>query len=481
MQRPFAYSKWFQPTSIGLGLLSVVGYAATASFLYFAIPFAFLYLVLMGINWKAAWMVMLFTIPFSIQIWFLGETLSTSVPDEPLMWLFLLLFAVLFFKNPKLLPEWWWRHPLVLLITLQYLWTIVAVVFSEEQFVSIKFLLAKSWFLIGFFILPVLIFKEKKDFKNAFFLFMIPLLITVLIIFYRHKQMGFNFRKIEKAIGDLYYNHVDYSTIISMYFPVLVIAYSLSKGQKWWIRLTLLLIALFFLPAIYLTYARAAMIAVIFSGVIYIAIKLRLVNWVVPSLYALLILLIVFLANHNKYLEYRPNYERTFMHGNFASHMAATLKGQDMSSMERLYRWIAAVRMSKARPITGVGPNAFYDFYKPYAVSSFRTYVSRNDEHSTTHNYFLYMLVEQGWPALILYSLLIFFFFYYAQKIYWRLRDPFYKKTVLAIAMMFAAGFINNFFSELIETHKVGALFYLCIALLIVIDRKSNMQETSIV
>lgn len=477
MQQPLANNKWLLSISLGLGLLGIVCYAATASYLFFTIPFAFLYLVLLGINWKAAWMVMLFTIPASIQIWFLGETLSTSVPDEPMMWLFLLLFALLFFKNPKLLPEWWWRHPLVMLVALQLLWTIITVIFSEEQFVSIKFLMAKTWFLVSFFIFPVFIFKEKKDFKNAFFLLMIPLLITVLVIFYRHKQMGFNFRKIEKAIGELYYNHVDYSTIISMFFPVLAVAYSLSKGTKWWIRLVLLLIALFFLPAIYLTYARAAMVAVIFSGVIYIAIRMKLVNCVIPSLYALLIVLVIFLANHNKYIDYRPNYERTYMHGNFASHMAATLKGQDMSSMERLYRWIAAVRMSNARPITGVGPNAFYDFYKPFAVSSFRTYVSRNDEHSTTHNYFLYMLVEQGWPAMILYAVLIFCFFFYAQKIYWQTHDHFYKKVVLGIAMMFAAGFINNFFSELIETHKVGALFYLCIALLVVIDKKTKEER----
>jgi O-antigen ligase len=261
-----------------------------------------------------------------------------------------------------------------------------------------------------------------------------------------------------------------------MFFPLLIVAYRLSKGKKYWERGALLLIMLFFLPAIYLTYARAAMIAVVFSLLIGVAIRMRLVNWVMPVFYTLIIWLVAFLARHNNYIEYRPNYERTYMHGDFASHMAATLKGQDMSSMERLYRWIAAIRMSKERPLTGVGPNAFYDFYKPFTVTCFRTYVSRNDEHSTTHNYFLYMLVEQGWPAMILYGLLVFFFFFYAQKVYWRLEDRFYKKLVLGIAMMFAAGFINNFFSELIETHKVGALFYLCIATIIILDQKSKTE-----
>jgi hypothetical protein len=44
---------------------------------------------------------------------------------------------------------------------------------------------------------------------------------------------------------------------------------------------------------------------------------------------------------------------------------------------------------------------------------------------------------------------------------------------------MFAAGFINNFFSELLETHKVGALFYLAMALLVVLDRKSKTLQNA--
>lgn len=237
-----------------------------------------------------------------------------------------------------------------------------------------------------------------------------------------------------------------------------------------------MLIILFFLPAIYFTYARAAMLAVVFALMIYLAIRLRLVNLVMPVFYGLMTLLLVYVIHNNKFMDYRPNYQQTYMHKKWTDHIVATFRGEDMSSMERLYRWIAGVRMSADRPLTGYGPNSFYYYYKPYAVSSFRTYVSRNKEKSTTHNYFLYMLVEQGWPAMLLYALLVALVFAQAQKIYYRFKDPFYKKVTLALAMMFAAGFINNFFSELLETHKVGALFYLSIALLVVLDRLSRQD-----
>lgn len=463
-------------TGVFVLLLSMALFAFTGEYLFIGLPFVYLFLMLAIVNWKAAYWLFLFSIPASIQIWFFNYTLSTSVPDEPIMWVFLFVFIALWARNPQLLPRWWWRNPLTVIIVLQFIWLIVAVVFSKEPLFSVKFLLAKCWFMVSFFVLPVFVFKEKKDFKIAFLATLIPLFLTAAIIFYRHYSIGFNFRKVEKAIAGIYYNHVDYSTVLSMFFPVLCIAFSLTKGKNWIVRGSLLALILFFLPAIYFTYARAAMLAVVFAFVIYLAIRLRLVNLVMPVFYGLMTLLLVYVIHNNKFMDYRPNYQQTYMHKKWTDHIIATFRGEDMSSMERLYRWIAGVRMSADRPLTGYGPNSFYYYYKPYAVSSFRTYVSRNKEKSTTHNYFLYMLVEQGWPAMLLYALLVALVFAQAQKIYYRFKDPFYKKVTLAMVMMFAAGFINNFFSELLETHKVGALFYLSIALLVVLDRMSRQD-----
>lgn len=63
----------------------------------------------------------------------------------------------------------------------------------------------------------------------------------------------------------------------------------------------------------------------------------------------------------------------------FEDHIMATTYGTDISSAERYYRWIAAIRMSEDHPYFKVGPNNFYDFYKPYTIT-FKTWVSRNPE-----------------------------------------------------------------------------------------------------
>jgi O-antigen ligase len=284
---------------------------------------------------------------------------------------------------------------------------------------------------------------------------------------------------INAAIGSLYYNHVEYSTFISMLFPAVCIAWPMIPKGKRWLRIALAFVLLVLAAAILLSYARAAMIAVFFSLFIGLAIKYRFARIIMPVGYAAAGLFMAYLINEKRYLDFRPDYEHTYMHHDLKTHLQATFQGTDMSGMERVYRWIAAVRMSQDEPLTGWGPNAFVKRYKAYTVPAFRTYVSNNDEHSTTHNYFLYLLAEQGWPGMLLYALLIPVVFSQAQGAHRRFNDPFYKRCVLALAMIFAAAFINNCFSELTDTHKVGALFFLSMALIALLSYRSYLEPAN--
>ena len=171
-----------------LGLAVLVGsiglFGWTGNYLFLAVPFIYLFLLLAGLNFKFAYWMLLFTIPFSFLI-YIGP-LSTTLPDEPIMWAFLLIFTLMLARNPAILPEWWWRDPLVLVVVMQFLWMLVAVIYSEELVLSIKFTLAKCWFLVSFFVIPFFIFREKKDLKRAFLVLLVPILITMVIIMIRH-------------------------------------------------------------------------------------------------------------------------------------------------------------------------------------------------------------------------------------------------------------------------------------------------------
>jgi O-antigen ligase len=158
--------------------------------------------------------------------------------------------------------------------------------------------------------------------------------------------------------------------------------------------------------------------------------------------------------------------------------MIATYRLKDLSNAERVYRWVAGIRMVKDSWKTGFGPSTFYDQYKPYTLPSFKTYVSNNPERSTVHNYFLLMLIEQGFIGCLLFIMLLGFSFWYCQKIYLRTNDYFWRAVVAAIASILAMQCIINFLSDMIETDKVGSIFYLCIAALIIADIKTKEKRS---
>jgi O-antigen ligase len=173
------------------------------------------------------------------------------------------------------------------------------------------------------------------------------------------------------------------------------------------------------------------------------------------------------LAHNNRYLDFSPDYNTTVFHENFSEHLIATYQLKDVSAAERFYRWIAGFRMIPDHPVTGFGPGTFYHNYKPYAVPAFETWVSNNEEHSTVHNYFLLTAIEQGLPGLLLLLLLTALVLYYAQYLYHRTTDTFYKTVSLATGSIFAMILTLNFLSDLVETDKIGSLFFLCIAVLV--------------
>ncbi len=63
---------------------------------------------------------------------------------------------------------------------------------------------------------------------------------------------------------------------------------------------------------------------------------------------------------------------------------------------------------------------------------------------------------------------------YYAEKNYYQSEDRFGRTVALTTGVTISMLLVLNFLSDLIETDKIGSLFFLCIAVLVSLDR-SNM------
>jgi len=172
----------------------------------------------------------------------------------------------------------------------------------------------------------------------------------------------------------------------------------------------------------------------------------------------------------------RPYY-RTIYHEDFSDHMTATFQMEDMSTVERFYRWIAAVKMFKERPVMGFGPGNFVNNYKHYTVTAYETYISDNEEGSSVHNYFLTMLTEQGIPGLIIFILMVIISILYFEKVYHNRQSQEARNFVLALGSCFLALLVNNFFSDLLEADKLGPMFFMCMAILVRMDLDEDTSE----
>lgn len=463
---------------IGGALICIVCAIAVLWFqqIYFAaVPFAVLLGLLMMYDIRIAYFLLLMSIPFSFN---LEEKLGIGIdfPDEPLMLVITLAFAFVLILNYREIKfREWLKNPLILLIVLSFIWMSITVVFSPTPSFSAKYLVKRIWYLVPFLFFALLLFQQKINIDRSFKYMFWPLLIIICIVLYRYSAVDFRFEEVHDPIQPFFLNHVMYGSMISCFVPLIAGAIFLKKRFSFsWLFLFAALTV--FLIAVYFSYSRAAWVAVIFAAVTFVFIQFRIMHYAMLAFYALVLSGVIYLSTNNTYLNYRPKFEKTIMHESLTDHIMATLQGTDISSAERYYRWIAAVRMSVDHPVLGVGPNNFYDYYKQYTITSYRTWVSRNPERSTTHNYFLFMLVEQGYPALILYATLIFMIFYHGQKVYHQQTIYFNKVVVMSALCMIAALFINNFFSELLETDKIGSLFLLGIAIIVSVDLASKKK-----
>lgn len=438
-----------------------------------ALPLLLIWLIR---NLFAAWLLLLATLSFSTEV-MLGGGLGTDLPDEPLMALLSLAALAVFIPGGNGHARHLLRNPVFLIIALQFFWFLVTAVFSTHPLFSFKYLLAKTWYIIPFAILPCFFLTDKNRFRLMAWSIAAPLVPVVLIIVFRHGRQGFLFDEINAAVTPFFRNHVNYSAFLACVLPVIWLARRrMNRGR---FKTVLTVIIIIFLAALFFSFSRGAWLALAAGVAAGWLLKRKLLAWALAGGLLLLLAGVCWFARDNRYLNYHHEYKKTIYHANFADHMTATFRNTDMSNAERVYRWIAGIRMAGEYPLTGFGPNSFYHNYKSYTVSYFRTWVSGNKEQSTVHNYLLLALVEQGLPGLLLFLLLLFVLLVRMQRLYHRLQDVFYKTVIMCTAVVLCMIIVLNLLSDLVETDKIGSLFYLCCGVLAAVEGLRGFQGAS--
>ncbi len=423
---------------------------------------------------KLFWL-LLIVLPLSTELNITPQW-GLDFPDEILLVLLTGITIVKLIHQPKSFPDAVKRHPLFMVLVIYIVWLLITCYYSEEPFLSVKYILAKTWYIIPFVLLPQFILTSQSRIQKLAFCLLVPMLLVVIQTLLRHSFYQFSFEKIQKTLAPFFRNHVNYSSMLVCLLPVGWCVWKLTPvehPERKWIVYALLT----GFTGLVFAYSRGAWIALLLGITSAWVIKRNLMRWLVFMAITGVTLSTIWLVTDKNYLRFAPDHDKTIFHTDFSEHMQATVNMKDVSTAERFYRWIAGARMLAEKPVTGFGPNTFYLHYKPYTVSSFETWVSDNKEHSTVHNYFILIALEQGVIGLLLFCLLYFGMLLHIQKLYHQFQSRFYKIVTLATGMVLVMIGVINSMSDMIETDKIGSLFWLCLGMIILLEAKRKEER----
>jgi O-antigen ligase len=285
----------------------------------------------------------------------------------------------------------------------------------------------------------------------------------VIIILWRHGQFGFSFVTINRAVHPIYRNHVDYACCLGILLPFAW--WMRQQARGYYERLFFTATMALMLAGIFFSYTRAAWICVPLAVAVYVFVRFRLLRVLIPLALAVSIGVMGWLIHDNRYLDYSPDYEKAIAHKKFDDLVSATYRMEDISTVERFYRWVAGYYMIREHPWLGTGPSTFYSLYHNYVDRHFTTYVSDNPEQSGIHNYYLMTAVEQGIPGILIFLGLVIIFLVTGERLYHRMPKGPERTLVLAAMISFCCGLFVLTLNDTVETDKLGTFFFLSMAI----------------
>ena len=446
----------------GVAALCALFATTTEQWVLLGLPVVALVAYWTVVDFRAVWFLLLALIPFSTEINLPGG-LGTDLPDEPLMILLAGVYLLYALQRGTAADVRFLRHPITLLLLAALAWSALTVATAAHPFIALKWFLAKCWYLLTFYFLAASVVRRPGSWQPYFWVLFVPLVLTVSWTLLRHYQLDFELRSINRAVRPFYRNKVNYACFLALFTPFVwyQIRWSVRWSPRWWLLVGGLLLTL---VGIQYSFTRAAYGALVAAVGVYYLIRYRWMKYALLLATLVVGLSVMLLVRGNQYLELAPNYEQTVSHTNFDNLLTATFQGKDISSMERIYRWVAGANMAADRPWLGFGPGNFYESYRPYTVTSFQTYVSDNEERSGIHSYFLMLLVEQGVPGLMLFVLLTCYVLLHAENLYHRTTDRRGREVLLMLILSVTITDVMLIINDMLEADKVGPFYYTALA-----------------
>ncbi|MBU2553855.1 MAG: O-antigen ligase family protein [Bacteroidetes bacterium] len=407
-----------------------------------------------------------FLTPLAVNIQDMDMGLGVSLPTEPLMFGVLLLFiANLLFENryDKRIAT----HPISYIIYAQLLWMLFTMFTSEMPIVSLKYLVSRLWFVVPFYFMAAMLFKDLKNIKWFLWLYLSALTIVVIYTLTLHSQHGFDEEVGHWIMYPFYNDHTAYGAALAMFIPVSIgFLFYPNLAVKW--RVITAGVVLVLLVGVVFSYGRAAWISLIIALGVLIVDFLRIKFYVIVI--TLAVLLGLFFSFQQQIID-KLEKNKQDSSANFVEHVQSiTNISSDASNLERINRWQAALRLFDERPVLGWGPGTYQFVYSPFQRAKEKTIISTNlGDMGNAHSEYLGPLAEMGIPGMLIVILLVTMMMITGLRVHKNGNAEVRFLSMMALLGLityFSHGVLNNF----LDTDKLSVPVWGFIAILVALD-----------
>ncbi len=393
------------------------------------------------------------TTPFSLNVKLKEFGIAISLPGEPLMAGILILFVLKLLYDIKVEKRILF-HPITIALMANLSWITITTITSTMPWVSIKFLLARLWFVICFYYFGILLFKNKKNIQRYMWAYILPFTIIIFYTLIMHSQYGFTVETANWIMSPFYNDHTIYGAILAMFLPIL--GYFIYNSEYTFAQKGISFVfLLIFILALVLSFTRAAWISLAIALSIGAIMYFR-INFKLLSLVAIIGLGLFFVTKDRILMKLEKN--RQDSSSNLTEHVQSISNiSSDASNLERINRWSAALRMFEKRPSMGFGPGTYAFKYAPFQFSYEKTIISTNaGNKGNAHSEYIGPLAESGVLGLLTFASIVIAIFYSGISLYYKMEKSSMRALLLAIMLGLVTYFVHGFLNNFLDTDKAS-------------------------
>ncbi len=460
-------AKWFVLVALLFVLIQAV-LIYFEQFWFFLLPFAIFVIWAAFFRLDKLLLFITFFVPLSLNLEDLEiGGLGFYFPTEPLLFGVFILFIFKLLSG-KSVEKKIYFHPVSVVIYVYLIWMFVTSITSEYPVVSLKFLIAKLWYIAPIYFLMSEVFKDKKNIRYFFLAYLIPLSGVVIYTIIRHASYAFGKQAGHWVMEPFFKDHTSYGAVLALFFPV-VLGLMLQKRTSNLFRLGYFVLFVIITAGLVFSLTRAAWLSVVIAGVVFILMQFRVK---LKTLLMSTILMGSFLWMAQDQLIMMLSSNDQDSSANLTKHVESmTNISTDASNLERLNRWNCAIAMFEDRPWVGWGPGTYQFVYAPYQRSSDLTIISTNNaDGGNAHSDYLGPLSEQGIFGPFIYLALILSVSTLAFRLYYTLRDKELRMYVIVVYLGLFTYFIHGILNNYLDTDKLSVPFWGFISILVTID-----------